>query len=178
MSLCCEAKNCTQCSRWGCTNAEYTGTITYFGWLAILCLMHPMIPLAFLVTKTLTCTLPSPKTTRSLSAGLCSSPLSWNVYVYPGLHSSGRRYFQSFFFFFFFPLFFFFLSCWSAESFCLLRSVGLATHEPLLLISVQASGVNQCLPMELFRQREVVEEMLPWEVGESGDKWLAASLEQ
>lgn len=108
MSLCCEAKNCTQCSRWGCTNAEYTGTITYFGWLAILCLMHPMIPLAFLVTKTLTCTLPSPKTTRSLSAGLCSSPLSWNVYVYPGLHSSGRRYFQSFFFFSFFPSSFFF----------------------------------------------------------------------
>lgn len=32
--------------------------------------------------------------------------------------------------------------------------------------------------MELFRQREVVEEMFPWEVGESGDKWLAASLEQ
>lgn len=84
--------------------------------------------------------------------------------------------FSPFFFFFFSSSFF--LYCWSAESFCLLRSVGLATHEPLLLISVQASGVNQCLQMELFRQREVVEEMFPWEVGESGDKWLAASLEQ
>lgn len=40
------AQNCT--SRWGCTNAEYSGTVTSFVHLAVLCLMHPRVGFALL----------------------------------------------------------------------------------------------------------------------------------
>ena len=36
----CGAQNCPQCSRWGCTNAEYSRITTAFDQLIMLCLMH------------------------------------------------------------------------------------------------------------------------------------------
>lgn len=47
----CEALNYTQYSRWGCTNIEYSGTITSFAQLVMLCLMHPMIQVALLAAR-------------------------------------------------------------------------------------------------------------------------------
>ena len=43
------AQNWTQCSRCGLTQAEHTGRITFLTLLAMLCAMHPRVPLALLI---------------------------------------------------------------------------------------------------------------------------------
>lgn len=47
-SLYCDTQNCTQYSRWGCTKAVYSGTITSLNQLAMLCLMHSSVQLVML----------------------------------------------------------------------------------------------------------------------------------
>ena len=44
----CGAQKCTQCSRWGCSNAEQRGTTLSLTQLAINCFMRSRVPLAFL----------------------------------------------------------------------------------------------------------------------------------
>ena len=84
----CGAQNCTQASRWGRTNAEYSGMITSFDRLVMLCLMHPRMRFALLAARAhcwLISSLLSTNTPRSLSAGLLSSHSSPNLYLCPVL---------------------------------------------------------------------------------------------
>ena len=68
----CGAQNCTQYSRWGRTNTKYSGIITSFDWLVILCLMHLRMQFALLAARAhywLILSLLLTSTPRSLSAG-------------------------------------------------------------------------------------------------------------
>lgn len=79
----CGAQNCTKYSRWGHTSAEYSGIITSFDWLDLLCLMHRRVQFAPLAARAhcwLTLSLLSMSTPRSLSPELLSSHSS------PSLH--------------------------------------------------------------------------------------------
>lgn len=73
----------TQYLRWGCGNAAYNSTITFFDWLALLRSMQPRVGLAFVTTRThcwLILILP-PKIPRFLSSGFHSSLVTWPVHT-------------------------------------------------------------------------------------------------
>jgi len=88
------AQNWTQCSRCGLKGAEQRGRITFLDLLAMLCALHPRVPLALLATRAHCCSwptcwppgLPGPSLQSSSSVGqppVCSDACSYS--------SSGAR---------------------------------------------------------------------------------------
>ena len=71
----CGAQNCRQCSRWGGTNAEYSGMIASSDGVVVLCLMHPRKGFGLWTARApcwLLLSLMLTSTPRSLSAALLS----------------------------------------------------------------------------------------------------------